>query len=79
MARPKGQQTEKRLYPTRDWFTKAGADELALKIRNYWAARGYDVETQVIAIKSDRDTWHTVRSDMINGMPVRRMQILAAA
>ena len=48
-------------YPTRDWSTKAGADALAEKIADYWAARGRKVETMTFDFGPK---FHAVRSDL---------------
>lgn len=57
--------------PTRDWSSKAGAESLAVKIREYWAAQGRHVETVVYEYA---DKCYALRSDMIDGMPQRRPQ-----
>jgi hypothetical protein len=57
--------------PTRDWCNVEGAKALARIITDYWAARGYVVNVEVLS--QGREAWtHStigVRSDMVNGMP----------
>lgn len=53
----------------RDSFGFYGANVLASKIRDYWLARGYDVQTVVdVETVFGHSIW-VVRSDMINGWP----------
>lgn len=65
-------------FPTRDWLTRDGAYELAAAIKAYWAARGYVVTTMVEPVGQDqvaphkRGSWR-VLSDMVNGLPQRRL------
>ncbi|PWC74778.1 hypothetical protein [Azospirillum sp. TSH64] len=62
-----------------DSFSERGAHELARRIRTAWANIGWDVEVRVERIASEevgdgRSTAHfTVRSDLINGLPQRRL------
>lgn len=71
----------KRISPTdeghRDFDRNAA---LASKIAGYWAARGYQVETQVVNegfMQVFRCAVHGVRSDMVNGFPVRKLRAAA--
>lgn len=58
-----------------DWCTNDGARKLKDKIEAYWRDRGFDVGIDLVdagfvpAMRSGRTD---VRSDMINGMPVKR-------
>lgn len=62
-----------------DGFTESGAKRLASIIQSYWAKKGYDVACKVfeasmpLSAKSSNlvPLW-CVRSDMVNGSPVRR-------
>ncbi|HYF87012.1 hypothetical protein [Azospirillum sp.] len=63
-----------------DSFSERGAHELARRIREAWAKIGWDVEVRVERIASEelgdgRSIAHfTVRSDLINGLPHRRLE-----
>ncbi|CBS87511.1 hypothetical protein [Azospirillum lipoferum] len=63
-----------------DSFSERGARELARRIREAWARIGWDVEVRVERIASEelgdgRSIAHfTVRSDLINGLPQRRLE-----
>ncbi|PWC81217.1 hypothetical protein TSH100_28020 [Azospirillum sp. TSH100] len=63
-----------------DSFSERGARELARRIRAAWANIGWDVEVRVEHISSEdigdgRSIAHfTVRSDLINGLPQRRLE-----
>lgn len=58
-----------------DFCNVDGAKDLKRRIEEYWASRGFDVEVKLVdgafmaAMRSARTD---VRSDMVNGMPVRR-------
>ncbi|KAA0581520.1 hypothetical protein [Azospirillum sp. Sh1] len=62
-----------------DSFSERGARELARRIRTAWANIGWDVEVRVERLASEdvgdgRSIAHfIVRSDLINGMPQRRL------
>lgn len=59
-----------------DFCTSEGARRLKVKIQEYWRDRGYDVTVDLVdegfvpAMRSGRTD---VRSDMINGLPRRRI------
>ena len=63
-----------------DGFSERGARELARRIREAWAKIGWDVEVRVERIASEeledgRSIAHfTVRSDLVNGLPHRRLE-----
>ncbi|KAA0598220.1 hypothetical protein J2848_001447 [Azospirillum lipoferum] len=63
-----------------DSFSERGARELARRIRTAWANIGWDVEVRVERIASEelgdgRSVAHfTVRSDLVNGLPQRRLE-----
>lgn len=67
-----------------DSFSERGARELARRIRTVWANIGWDVEVRVERIASEelgdgRSIAHfIVRSDLINGLPQRRLEGAAA-
>ena len=54
--------------------TAAGAHNLAESIRKFWREHGFDVETRIERIVGDAkfELW-VVCSDMINGMPQRKI------
>ena len=59
-----------------DTFTKAGAERLAAKVREYWNKRGRGVvvwvEPSSAYLNSLRTgTWYAVRSNLRNGLPPR--------
>jgi hypothetical protein len=59
-----------------DAFTKAGAERLAEKVRDYWRKRGREVRVWVEPsgeyLNSLRTAqWYSVRSNLINGLPPR--------
>jgi hypothetical protein len=64
-----------------DFCTNDGARRLKLKIQEYWRDRGYDVSVDLVeegfvpAMRSGRTD---VRSDMVNGLPRRRVATEAA-
>ena len=60
----------------RNYSSVHGAQALAAAIKRYWAARGYDVSVWCVStqrINSTDDSITRVRSDMVNGFPVRRL------
>lgn len=64
-----------------DFVTIGGAEDLAARIRTYWAERGYDVQTRVepfTRTEGKTETLFVVRSDMVCGLPQRRAQAVAA-
>jgi len=58
-----------------DHLTLSGANELARRIRGYWAAKGKTVNTAVEAFRirgsggNIAENMYCVRSDMVNGTP----------
>lgn len=59
-------------------LTSSGAAALATRIRDHWAERGFAVETSVEAAtgpKAGNESRNIfcIRSDMVGGMPVRRL------
>ena len=60
----------------KDWCDNDGARRLGEKIRMYWAERGYDVDVDYIEagfVAAMRSARTDVRSNMVNGMPRRRL------
>lgn len=55
-----------------DNLTEEGANELARRVRAFWAERGFVVETQVHRVGNRQSRAYAVTSDMRNGLPVRR-------
>lgn len=61
-----------------DRCSRDGADCIALAIESYWSARGFSVSLRVdpvierIAAEGNMPRCYQVRSDMINGWPVRK-------
>ena len=56
-----------------DNCTKAGATAMAAGIRNFWRAQGFDVTMKVIPAEHANAAAFYVRSDMVDGLPVRRL------
>ncbi len=62
---------------------EAGARALAQRIREHWAKRGYVVKTKLVPWLGLVNSQHNsqfwcVRSDMVNGMPVQKIAMVAA-
>lgn len=64
------------MFYDHDTFSKKGAEALKKRIEEYWAARGYDVQVEIYEqpfnerVRSRR--WD-VRTDMVGGLPVRKL------
>lgn len=61
-----------------DVCSKDGAKRLAAKIEAYWAERGYAVQMKLCDagfVASMRSARSDIRSDMVGGMPTKRLQI----
>ena len=58
----------------RDYCSHSGAQFLADRITRYWRERGYDVRVQkeCLAWSEDNPGAVMLRSDMVNGMPIRK-------
>jgi len=59
-----------------DWCNEDGAKRLKNKIEQYWTERGYEVNIDLVDacfIAAMRSARTDVRSNMVNGMPRRRM------
>lgn len=59
----------------KDWCDTDGANRLREKIREYWEARGYDVDVDLVDagfVAAMRSARTDLRSNMVNGMPRRR-------
>lgn len=65
----------------RDHLTAAGAQAQAERIKRYWRAEGYDVRVWIdelpIGSREGKAPYWFVRSDMVNGMPRRRVKRVA--
>lgn len=60
----------------KDWCTNEGATRLKDKIREYWESRGYEVDLDLVDagfVAAMRSARTDVRSNMVNGMPRRRI------
>lgn len=60
----------------KDWCDEDGARRLKEKIRQYWAERGYEVDVDLVDagfVPAMRSARTDVRSNMVNGMPRRRV------
>lgn len=60
----------------KDWCNIDGAMRLKDKIREYWEERGYDVDVDLVDagfVAAMRSARTDVRSNMVNGMPRRRI------
>jgi hypothetical protein len=67
--------------------TEAAAERLAGIIRDYWAKRGWYVTTRLEYVRGSHtsekrtermDGHWAIHSDMVNGMPTKRMMEMAA-
>ena len=59
-----------------DWCNEDGAKRLKNKIEQYWTERGYEVNIALVDacfIAAMRSARTDVRSNMVNGMPRRRV------
>lgn len=51
-------------------LTQEGAEGLARRLENYWAEKGFKIVTRIELIERVKGIpLHSVRSDMINGLP----------
>ena len=60
----------------KDWCNTDGARRLKDKIAEYWADRGYEVEVDLVDagfVPAMRSARTDVRSNMVNGMPRRKL------
>ena len=64
------------MLPTKMWTaSREDSEQLAMKIRNYWFARGYSVKTEVFGLSELGEKYpsgshiYSVRSNMLNGFP----------
>lgn len=62
--------------PTRLWTASAeDSEHLAMRIRNYWAVRGYKIETGVFGLADLNEKYpdgshiYSIRSNMVGGYP----------
>jgi hypothetical protein len=53
-----------------DFSTKAGAQELAATIRNYWRGRGATVTVETFVVMAEGRNYG-IRSNLVNGLPRR--------
>ena len=59
-----------------DWCNEDGAKRLKNKIEQYWSERGFEVNIDLVDacfIAAMRSARTDVRSNMVNGMPRRRI------
>ena len=59
-----------------DWCNEEGAKRLKNKIEQYWSERGFDVNVDLVDacfIAAMRSARTDIRSNMLNGMPRRRL------
>lgn len=64
--------------PTKMWTaSREDSEQLAMKIRNYWFARGFSVKTEVYGLSELGESYpsgshiYSVRSNMVGGLPPR--------
>jgi len=65
---------------TGDYCTREGAERLKEQIEAYWAERGHEVRVNLIQggfLASMRSARTDVRSNLINGVPVRSSEDFA--
>lgn len=63
-----------------DLCDQDGASRLATKIQDFWRKRGFDVIVEMHEegfVSTMRSSRTDVRSDMINGMPIKSVQLEA--
>lgn len=66
----------------RNFVDKTGASELARRIEEYWKTRGYQVEIDLRPVEFTtelRSSRYDVRSNLVNGWPVRKLPAERAA
>lgn len=59
-----------------DWCNEDGAKRLKQKIEQYWSERGFEVNVDLVDacfIAAMRSARTDIRSNMVNGMPRRRL------
>jgi len=66
------------MLPTKMWTaSREDSEFLAMKIRNYWFARGFTVKTEVYGLSELGESYpsgshiYSVRSNMVGGFPNR--------
>ena len=59
---------------TPDYLSRSGAHDLAEKIRRYWELRGLDVRMEALPANFRGNAMVFIRSDMVNGMPQRKLE-----
>ena len=58
------------------------AERMALKIQNHWMKAGYPltiVRVEEFARDLDGSPYFAIRSNLVNGLPPRKLELLAAA
>lgn len=63
-----------------DFCTREGAERLKAQIEAYWAERGHDVKINLVNgafLPSMRSARTDVRSNLVNGVPVRSTENFA--
>lgn len=60
----------------RDTMTFAGAHDLAATIRMFWAGHTVRVWVDAVSYADDRGPLHCVRSDLVDGLPNNRTDII---
>lgn len=61
-----------------DSLDKAGAENLARRIREYWRERGHEVQVDVQEkpfTSATRSIRYDVRSNLVNGMPAKKTPV----
>ena len=56
-----------------DPTTEAGAKLIAHAVTAYWKERGFIVRTWIDSFAINKTPYFCVRSDMVNGYPIRRV------
>ena len=60
-----------------DYCSSDGAGRLQAVIADYWRKKGFDVDVELVHegfVSTMRSSRFDVRSNMVNGMPSRRLQ-----
>jgi hypothetical protein len=55
--------------PARDWSGRFGAEELAARIRDYWAAKGHVVDVWTEIVRGGREPLVVIKSRLRAGLP----------
>ena len=60
---------------TPDTLSLDGAERIARKVARYWAGQGVKVETRIVGSETPAGMVYAVRSDLVNGRPIRNARL----